>query len=113
MSRFHDEFLWLEKTCQINKHLIKVITSLNDSRALLTPKVVKIKDVVKLTKAIYNGRSPYVSFSENLVIKYVSLRIGNKIYFTDQENSMSAMEVNMAYDIVEQNVDYDLCKILK
>lgn len=37
------------------------------------------------------------------------MMIGNKIYYTSQENLILVIAVNMAYKIVVNNVDFDLC----
>lgn len=113
MRRFYDEFVCLEESFQITKNVMNIVTGLNDSGALLTPKAIKNKDVEKLTKATFDGHSMSINIVENVVIQYASLMIGNKIYFTNRDNSISATIVNMAYEMVERNVDYDFCELLK
>lgn len=44
-------------------------------------------------------------------MKYATLLIGNKIYFTNKENFVSATINNVAYEKLTKNADYELCEL--
>lgn len=113
MSQFHDEFLWLDQTYLITKELMRVITGLSDYRAIPIPKLSKNKDVVELIGETYDDRSPSINFVKNKVMKYLSMMIGKKLYFTNRDNSISATTINITYVTLELNKDFDLYEILK
>lgn len=46
-------------------------------------------------------------------MKYASLMIGHKIYFTNRENLVLATTIYIGYDMVVKGADYDLCELLQ
>lgn len=45
-------------------------------------------------------------------IKFSSMFIGYKIYFSSQENFVSDTTIYASYHMVKENKDYDLCELL-
>lgn len=69
--------------------------------------------VIELTGATYNKKNLVVNPIRNPIVRYATMLIGYKIYFTNRDNSMSAITINVAYEIVEKRMDYDLCEFLR
>lgn len=111
MSRFHDEFLWLDQTYLITKKLMRVITILSDFGASFVLKLAKNKNVVELIGATCDERSLSITSAKNKVVKYLSMMIGNKIYFINQHNFTYAMMINTTYGITELNKDFEIWNI--
>lgn len=88
--------------------MMKIVIGLNDSSAILALKVAKNKVVEKLTNATFEGYSLSIRIVMNHVIQYLSMMIGNKIYFTNRDNLILATIVNMASEMVDKKIDYDM-----
>lgn len=46
-------------------------------------------------------------------VKFISMVIGYKIYRLSQENSIFGIAIYVAYEMVKQNADCDLCELLR
>jgi len=48
-----------------------------------------------------------------LNVKFASMVIGYKIYHLRRENFISGTTIYVAYKMLKENVDYDLCELLQ
>jgi len=46
-------------------------------------------------------------------VRFASMVNGYKIYHPSRENSVSGMTIYVAYQMLKENVDYDLCELLQ
>lgn len=113
MSRFYDEFMWWDQIHHITKNVMKAIIGLSDSREIPPPKCTKNKDVMELIGATFDKHHLAINTIWNLTVKYLSMVVGNTIYLTNRDNSISATIVHMAYEMAKLKKDYDLCEILR
>lgn len=47
------------------------------------------------------------------VVKYASMVIGYRIYYSSRLNSIATASIHIAYQMVKENVDYDLAEALR
>lgn len=61
----------------------------------------------------YDIRVLTVKDIKDLRVKYASMLIRYKIYFTNRENHVFATAINIVYEMVKKGVNYDLCELLR
>lgn len=98
----HDKSLWLYMLHLINKKEVRVITRLCSTRLVLALKSMKNEVVMWLTSTKYDKRALIVKDIVDLAIKYATMMIGYRIYFTKGENFVSATMKNIASTLCGQ-----------
>lgn len=108
----HDKFLWTDKPHLIIKEAIKVVSRICDTRPVHMLKSVKNEVVMELTSATYDRRALTTKPITNPTIKYATIIIGHKIYFTNRENSISTTTIYTSFDMALNGANYDFCELL-
>lgn len=108
----HDEFIWLDVPFKITKEAICVVTRLNSIGRLLVLKSVKNDKVTEAIGSQWDRKEMMIDDIATMDVKFSSMVIGYKIYHSSWENSISGTTIYVAYEMVKQNVDYDLCELL-
>lgn len=62
---------------------------------------------------MYDKRALTIKDIKKLIMKYASMMIGYKLYFSNKENYISTITINTTYEMVEMGVEYDLCELLR
>lgn len=73
---------------------MKAIIGSSDSDEIPKPKSTKNKIVMDLIGATFNKCSLTIDNVRNLTVKYLSMMVINKIYYTKRENYVSATGVH-------------------
>lgn len=97
----------------ITKEVIREATRLCSTKPSPILKLVKNEVVMELIGAQYDRRALTIKDITNPRMKYVAMMIGYKIYFSNRENSVSAIAINMSCKMVVNGADFDLCELLR
>lgn len=97
----------------MKKEVIRVVAGLFSVDHVPTLKSMKNEVVMKLTGAKFDKRALTVKEFENPTMKFISMMIGYKIFFTHRENYIFVIAISTANEMVKKKVDYDLCELLR
>lgn len=84
LNRFHDEYLYLDQPYRITKATIQAATGLWAQGEVTPKKATKNAEVTCLTEAMYDGQSLDITKINNLVLKYATMGIAYKVYYTNR-----------------------------
>lgn len=102
-NRVHNEFIWLDKAHNITKFVIQALIGLCAFRELMSLKAVK-NDVVN--NAIRSKFDKWVMTIKDILeydIRFASMVIGYKIYYSNKENSFFSTTIYDAYEMMRKN----------
>lgn len=63
--------------------------------------------------ATFDQRALTINPIRSSIVRYATMLIGYKIYYTNRDNLVIATVIHVAQDMVEKNFDYDLCELLQ
>lgn len=112
MSRVHDEFMWLDRPYKITKHVVHVVTCLHQTSRKPNLRKVTNPTVIKLTGAQYDNKSMTIDDILENEVKFSSMIIGYKVYQSSRLNSVSGTAIYASYQMVKEDMQYDLCIVL-
>lgn len=67
---------------------------------------------MKLSEAKFDKCALTMDDVEDLVVKYSSIMIAYKIFYTNREGSTIATMIHMEYQMVKEGKYFDLCELL-
>lgn len=112
-SRIHDQFMWLDRPHKISKEAIHTVTRLCATGEVPLLRYVPKNDVEKLTRSKWDGRAMTVNNISDPTVKYASMVIGYRIYYSSKMNNVLVAAIHTAYQMIIEDVDYDLSEALR
>lgn len=67
----------------------------------------------RLTGVILDGRALKIDTIRDVDVRYVKMGISYKFYYRNKEGSCVSTGVHVAYQMVKENIEYDLCEIIR
>lgn len=113
MSRVHDEFVWLDKLHKISKGVIPAIKGLCEYSQLQSLKATKNDVVTNKTDSKFDGRVMTIDDILENDIRFASMVIGYKIYYSRKINSIFGIAIYATHEMLKENKKYDLCMLLR
>lgn len=92
--QIHDKFMWLDMSHMITKQVIKVVTDLYSKGPIPILKAIKNEIVMKLTGVKFDKHALTVKDIDDSIVKYASMMIGYKIFYTNRENCIAATTIH-------------------
>lgn len=112
LSHVHDEFIWLDRPYKITKKAIHAVTCLNQINDKPNLRKVTNPTITKLTSAQFDNRSMTIDDIREHDIRFALMIIGYKVYQSSKLNSISDTTFYVVYQIMKEDIQYDLCTIL-
>lgn len=114
LSRVHGEFMWLDSVFKITMEAIRDVTGLpSTSSRPDKKKKIPNKEVMSLTGATFDNRSPRVNDIKDKNVKFSSMVIGYKVGHTNRLNCVSSSCIHSAHEMILNNAKIDICEWLK
>lgn len=113
LSRIHDQFMWLDQPHKITKEAIHAVTIFYSTGEVILLRSMPKDNVEKVTGSKWDGKAMPMSNINDPVVKYVLMVFGYRIYYSSKMNSILATAIQTAYQMVKENVDYDLVEALR
>lgn len=105
--------MWLDRPHIITKEVIHAVTGFCSTDEVPLLRSVPKNDVEKLTRLKWDGRAMTVNNINYPAMKYASMVIGYRIYYSSGMNNIPTTTIHTAYWMVKENVDYDLVEALR
>lgn len=112
LSHLHDEFIWLDKPYKITKQKIHEVTCINQTGRKPDLRKVTIPTITKLTGAQFDSRSMTIDDILEHDVRFASMIIGYKVYHSRRLNFVSGTTIYATYQMVKEDMQYDLCIVL-
>lgn len=113
LSIIHEDCLWLDCPYLISKETLRDMTNLCSIGIVSVLKYVKNDEVNRLTGFVLDKRALRIDGILDLAVRYVTMGNSYKVYYKNQEGSSSSTTVYVAYKMVKENTNYDLCDLLR
>lgn len=104
--------MWLNKTFKITKNAIRVVTSLCSSKEMSSLKSVKNQIITNATRSRFNKRAMIMNNIFEHDVRFSSMVIGYKIYYSNKHNSISRMTIYASYEMIREYKKYELCEFI-
>lgn len=105
--------MWLDQPHKITKEVIHAVIGFCSTSEIPLLTSVPKNDVKKLTGSRWDGRAMTVDNINDLVVKFVSMVIGYRIYYSRRMNSILVATIHTAYRMGKENFDYGLAEALR
>lgn len=114
LSQIHDQFMWLDRPHKITKEAIHVVIGFCSTGEVSLLSSVLKNDVEKIIGSRWDGKTMMVNKINGLAMKYASMVIGYRIFYNSRSmNNISAATIHTAYQMVKENMDYDLAEAMR
>lgn len=109
----HGGNMYLDRSHTITKEAIHVVTGFWQIGEV--PKLRKISQntIIELTKTTCDSRAMSVNNIQDEVVRYATMIIGYRIFHSSRMNSVPSAAVQATYQMIKENVDYDLCEAMQ
>lgn len=107
-SRVHGRKIYLDRSYNITKEAIHVVTSFYQTGEVLELRKILQNTVIELTKTTYDAHATSISNIQDEVVRYARMIIGYWIFHSSQMNSVPSTVVHVAYWMIKENIDYEL-----
>lgn len=102
----------LNQPFKITKDLIIIVIGLRSSSGLPVLWSVKNQMVTNATGSKFDKRDMTTNDIVELDVKFSSMLVGYKVYQSIDENLVSSTTIYVAYQMIKENKEYDLCELL-
>lgn len=113
MNRLNEDTLTLDKPYLILKEVIKNLTRLCNVGNIPKKKSIQNKEVKTLTEVTGDQMALIILTIKDLITRYITHGISYKIFFKIREGANSIGVVYIAYKMIMEDQDFDLCSLLK
>lgn len=105
--------MWLNQPFKITREAISIVTGLNSSSGFPKLKVVKNQTITEATSSIFNKRAMTINDIIELGVRFSSMVIRYKTYHSNWDNFVSGTLIYVAYQMINENAENDLCELLQ